>query len=134
MIQTRIARIAGLALVAGIALTSAACSAPAEDSKSQSEVIAPIIVDVNEVDGQTVKVGLNNVIDINADDVTAWSGEIEDPSVAEFIAGTSEGDSKDAAKTNPGVKPLKEGTTKVTMTSTDGKTVTFTVVVEADKM
>lgn len=131
MFNTSLVRVAGIALAAGVALTATACSSPSNDTtpSESTSVIAPIIVDVTQLDGKTVEVAVDNVIDINADDVTAWSAVIADPSIAEFIAGTSEGDSEDALKTNPGIKPLKIGETKVTMTSTDGTTVTFTVVV-----
>lgn len=135
MIKKTALRVAAVALAAGVALTATACSSQAStDTKAASEeaneVISPITVDITSIDGQTIDVGVDNVININADDVTAWSAVIADPAVAEFIAGTSEGDSADALKTNPGIKPLKIGTTEVTMTSTDGTTVTFKVNVK----
>jgi hypothetical protein len=135
MINKTALRVAAVALAAGVALTATACSSQASsDSKTSSEeaneVISPITVDITSLDGQTVDVDVDNVININAADVTAWTAEIADPAIAEFIPGTSEGDTADALKTNPGIKPLKIGTTKVTMTSTDGTTVTFTVNVK----
>lgn len=135
MLKKTSVRIAGVALVAAAALGATACSAQSSDSSSSdspsSQVIAPVIVNVTDLQGKTIEVGLNNMVDIVADDVTAWSGEVTDPLIAEFIAGTSEGDSEDALKTNPGLKPLAAGETTVTMTSTDGTTVTFTLKVIA---
>lgn len=131
MKNTALAKVAGLALVAGVTLTAAACtSTPSEESTSQMDkVIAPIIEDVTMLNGKTVEVGLDNVLVVNADDVTGWTAEIADPSIAEFLPGTSEGDSPDALKTNPGFTPLSIGETKVTMTSSTGETVTFTLKV-----
>lgn len=128
-------RVAAVALAAGVALTATACSSQAStDSKTSSEeaseVISPITVDITSIDGTTIDVDIDNIININAADVTAWTAEIADPAIAEFIPGTSEGDTADALKTNPGIKPLKIGTTEVTMTSTDGTIVTFTVNVK----
>ena len=132
MLNKSITRVAGVALAAGIALTASACSTPAsDDSSSNSTVIAPVIVDIASLDGTTVEVSVDNVVDLVAEDVTAWSGVVADPTIAEFIPGTSEGDTADALKTNPGIQPLVEGETKVTLTSTDGTTVTFTLVVTA---
>ena len=131
MFHTTLAKAAGLALVAGVTLTAAACSsAPAEESTSQMDkVIAPIIEDVTTLDGKTVEVGLDNVLVVNADDVTAWTAEVADPKIAEFVPGTSAGDSPDDLKTNPGFTPREIGETKVTMTSTSGEKVTFTLKV-----
>lgn len=131
MFNNTLIKAAGLALVAGVTLTAAACSStPAEESTSQMDkVIAPIIEDVTSIDGKTVEVGLDNVVVVNADDVTGWTAEIADPSIIEFVPGTSEGESADALKTNPGFTPLKIGETKVTMTSASGDTVTFTIKV-----
>lgn len=135
MINKTALRVAAVALAAGVALTATACSSQASKESSNSseeanQVISPITVDITSIDGQTIDVGIDNVININAEDVTAWSAEIADPTIAEFVAGTSEGDSADALKTNPGIKPLKVGTTEVTMTSTDGTVVKFTVNVK----
>lgn len=135
MINKTALRVAAVALAAGVALTATACSSQASNESSNSseeanQVISPITVDITSIDGQTIDVGIDNVININAEDVTAWSAEIADPTIAEFVAGTSEGDSADALKTNPGIKPLKVGTTEVTMTSTDGTVVKFTVNVK----
>lgn len=131
MLNTTLVRAAGLALVAGVALTASACSAPAEEAETSetTQVIAPIIVDAADLDGQTIEVGIDNVIVINTADVTGWTAEFSDPSIAEFVPGSIEGDSSDPLVENPGIAPLAIGETMVTMTSTDGVTATFTVVV-----
>lgn len=131
MLNTTIVRAAGLALVAGVALTASACSAPAAEPETSetSQVIAPIIVDAADLDGQTIEVGIDNVIVINTTDVTGWTAEFSDPTIAEFVTGSIEGDAADPLVENPGIAPLAIGETMVTMTSTEGVTATFTVIV-----
>jgi hypothetical protein len=92
-------------------------------------VIAPIIIDAADLNGQTIEVGIDNVMVINTVDVTGWTAEFSDPSIAEFVPGSIEGDSSDPLIENPGIAPLAIGETTVTMTSTDGVTATFTLIV-----
>lgn len=131
IMNKKLSALAAIALATGVAFGATACTASSTDTSSDSSVIAPVIVNATDLDGKTVEVQEGNVIDIVADDVTAWTGEVADPTVAEFIAGSSEGTGSDALVMNPGVKALKAGETKVTMTSTDGSTITFTVKVTA---
>jgi len=128
---TTIVRAAGLALVAGVALTASACTTPAADTETSenAQVIAPIIIDAADLNGQTIEVGIDNVMVINTVDVTGWTAEFSDPSIAEFVPGSIEGDSSDPLIENPGIAPLAIGETTVTMTSTDGVTATFTLIV-----
>ena len=74
-----------------------------------SSVLPPIIADLDSIDGNTVEVKVGTHIDLTGDTATYadWTGEIADPPVAEFIAGTDEG----AASFNPGIKGLAPGTT-----------------------
>ena len=90
-------------------------------------VVAPIFVDPATVDGTTVSVPLDNVVVINVDDPTAWTGKVDDESVATFTPGSADG----TATFNPGVQPVTEGTTSVTITDGTGKAHTFTLVVTA---
>jgi hypothetical protein len=131
MLNKPIVRIAGIALAAGAALTASACATPASDTETSesSQVIAPIIIDAADLNGQTIKVGIDNVMVINTSDVTGWTAEFSDPSIAEFVPGSIEGDSADPLIENPGIAPLAIGETTVTMTSTDGVTATFTLIV-----
>ena len=56
-----------------------------------------------------------------------YTAEIADPSILEFVQGKEDG----GATFNPGLKPLKVGTTEVTMTNAQGgiQPLTFTVKV-----
>ncbi|MFB2581021.1 hypothetical protein ACEXQD_07190 [Herbiconiux sp. P15] len=89
----------------------------------------PVIVRITEVEGTTVTVPLGTLLVLaTADDasVTAWSVEIADASVAEFVAGRDDG----SARFNPGLAPRAEGVTEVTLR--DGRTngtVAFTLSV-----
>ena len=120
-----------IALVGAATLGLAACSTASSDTSSDtsseaSQVIAPIIVDTADLNGTTVDLPLNNVMDIvvPADTEADWTASVADPSILEFVAGGSDG----SATFNPGIKPLKAGSTEVTLTnSVTGDTVTFTV-------
>jgi hypothetical protein len=81
-------------------------------------VVAPVTVDANNLQGQTVEVGLNQVLNINTGDlpVDSYTAEIEDPSVIEFVQGRDEG----GATYTPGFTALKVGETDVTMTNEQG--------------
>jgi hypothetical protein len=92
-------------------------------------VVAPVTVSVGDLQGATVDVALNQVININTGDlaVDSYTAEIADPSILEFVQGNEDG----GATFNPGLKPLKVGTTEVTMTNAQGgiQPLTFTVKV-----
>ena len=92
-------------------------------------VVAPVTVSVGDLQGATVDVALNQVININTGDlaVDSYTAEIADPSILEFVQGKEDG----GATFNPGLKPLKVGTTEVTMTNAQGgiQPLTFTVKV-----
>lgn len=135
------ASIAGLVTCAaivsgGLALAGCAASSgtPATSQPTSSEpassgqVVAPVIVDLNDVDGTTVEVAVGNTIDLTGDDETyaEWMAEIGDESIVEFIAGRDDG----SAQFNPGLDALAPGETDVTLDNAEtGKTVTFTVEV-----
>ncbi|MFB7843099.1 hypothetical protein [Microbacterium sp. NPDC056052] len=144
MIRTRLHRsIAGL--VAGAALATAAlglagCSGGATPAESTSSatgttgagVLPPVIADLGSIDGTTVQVPLGNTIDLTGDDkdFTHWTADITDPKILSFVPGKDDG----SAQFNPGLDPLAEGTTKVTMdNSASGAHVDFTVEVTAEK-
>lgn len=101
---------------------SSTATTPAATDGTGAQVIAPVIVDAATVDGTTVQVQLGNVVVVNADDPATWTGEVADTSIATFTPGSDDG----SATFNPGVQPLHEGTTTVTMT--DGTTtISFTL-------
>ena len=110
-----------LALV-GSALILAGCA-------SSSPVVAPVTQDVGSLQGATVDLVVGQVLNIDTGDlaVDSYRGEVEDPDVAEFVAGREE----DGATFNPGVEALAEGTTTVVLSNEDGgiQDVTFTVEV-----
>lgn len=104
-------RLAVAAIAASAVFGLAACSAP-------TPVVAPVTVLVNNLQGETVKVALNQLVNINTESlaVDSYTAKIADPSIAEFVQGRKDG----SAKFNPGLKPLKVGTTKVTLTNEQG--------------
>lgn len=124
---------AGIALLAAVGLATTACgsgSTPTQAGGSSmtapssgTSVIAPVIVDVSTLDRSTVDVTVGNSVDINAEDPTVWTGEV-DSDIAEFTPGSDDG----SAVFNPGVKALSTGTAKVTMTNSEtGESLAFTL-------
>lgn len=115
-------RIALIALVFAAAVGLTAC-APASDGP----VIAPVTMDVNDLQGATVDLVVGQVLNINTGDlaVESYSGTVADPSVAEFVPGRDDG----SATFNPGVEALAVGSTEVVLSNSDGgiQDVTFTV-------
>lgn len=91
--------------------------------------VAPVTVEVNDLQGSTVEVGMYQVLNINTGDlpVDSYTAEIADPSIAEFVQGRDDG----SATYNPGFTPKKVGQTTITMTNEDGgiQPVEFTLVV-----
>ena len=82
-------------------------------------VPAPVTVELSELDGQTVDVPLDSLLNINTGEfeVTAVTVTIDDPEVAEFVPGDDDG----SAQFNPGVRPLAMGQTSVTVTHEQGE-------------
>ena len=120
----RIKRLAAVIAVAAVALTLSACTQPAP-------VVAPVVMDVGDLPGETVELVVGQVLDIDTGSlaVDSYSGEVEDESVAEFTAGREEG----GTTYNPGVTALAEGSTEVVLSNSDGgiQDVTFTVEVSS---
>jgi hypothetical protein len=130
---------ASLALLIALPLGLAACSTPsavplpdptASGAPITDPVPAPTIATPESLAGTTVEVPINSqlVLDIGDLDVESFTAEIADPTVAEFIQGSSV---KGDQMFRPGVKPLKVGTTTVTLTNKDTTIapVTFTLTV-----
>lgn len=97
----------------GVVLGLSACGPTIIDP-----VPAPVSVMIDELDGQTVDVPLDSVLNINVGDadVTAFTATIDDPAIAEFQPGEDDG----SARFNPGVRPLAVGETAVTITDESG--------------
>lgn len=102
-------------------------------SQSNEPVIAPVTMDAGDLQGETVELIVDQVLNINTGDlaVESYSGEVADPAVAEFVAGYTDG----SATFNPGVRALSVGTTEVVLSNSDGgiQDVTFTVEVTEKK-
>lgn len=120
----RITRFAAAAVVAALAIVLSACAS--------DPVIAPVTENVNDLQGATVELVVGQVLDIDTGSlaVDSYRGAVEDPAVAEFVAGRDEG----GATYNPGVEALAPGSTTVVLSNSDGgiQDVTFTVEVSAD--
>ena len=89
---------------------------------SGSKVVAPVLVDPTLV--TYTSVALTNVVVFTVPDPDKWSATIADPTIVSFTAGGNQG----TYTTNPGLKPLKKGTTIVTLDH-NGTSIAFTVVV-----
>jgi hypothetical protein len=115
------------AAVFSLSACSTATSTPESSETTEetgSTVIAPVIVDVADLDGATVDVQEGNFIDVlvPADSEALWTAKIADSMVVSFAPGGTDG----SAVFNPGFEALAAGKTEVTMT--DGMTTaTFTV-------
>jgi hypothetical protein len=92
-------------------------------------VIAPVTMDVGDLQGTTVELVVGQALNITTGDlaVDSYTGEIDDPTVAEFVPGREDG----SATYNPGVLALAPGSTEVVLSNTDGgiQDVTFSVSV-----
>lgn len=92
-------------------------------------VVAPVTVKIADIDGTTVRVALNQVVNLDPGSlaVDSYSGTVADPSIATFTKGAKTGE----AKFNPGLTPHKVGTTEVTLSNKDGgiQDVEFTLTV-----
>jgi hypothetical protein len=110
-------------LVAATALLGLAGCAPA------APVVAPITVSVGDLQGTTVDVPADSMLNIKTGDlaVDSYTATIADTSIAEFVQGKKDG----SATFDPGLKPLKVGETEVTLANADGgiEKVTFTLKV-----
>src|SRR3982751_213264 len=112
----RTARVIAVAasLALGLSLLSG-CSTPSSPS---TPVVAPVVVKIGDIDGTTVTVALNQVVDLDTGSlsVTSYSGTVADTSIATFTPGHKDGD----AEFNPGLTPHKVGTTEVTLSNSNG--------------
>ncbi len=85
-------------------------------------VVAPILVDPTIVKDATV--ALTNVVVFTVPDPDKWSATVTDPTIVSFTPGGNQG----TYTTNPGLKPLKKGSTTVTLDH-NGTLITFSVTV-----
>lgn len=120
--RVKISRLLGVAaIVAALGLSGCA--------QGYDPVIAPVTMDVNDLQGATVELVVDQVLNINTGDlaVDSYSGEVADTSIAEFVAGYEQ----DGTTYNPGIRALSDGATTVVLSNSDGgiEDVTFTVEV-----
>lgn len=112
-----------------VALVFAASLVALAGCAASDPVIAPVTRDVGDLQGATVELEVGQVLDIDTGDlaVDSYSGDVSDPSVAEFVEGREEG----GTTFDPGVEGLAEGKTEVVLSNEDGgiQDVTFTVEV-----
>jgi hypothetical protein len=111
-----------LVLAAALAAGLSACS-----TASQHPVVEPVTRSAGSLQGATVKLPLDAILNISTGSLspTSYSADIAQPTIAQFTKGTKSG----TLETNPGIRPLKVGETKVTLKNANGgiQWVTFTV-------
>jgi hypothetical protein len=123
----RTARVLAVTAALALGLTAlSGCSAPTSPS---TPVVAPVVVKIGDISGTTVKVALNQVVDLDTGSlsVTSYSGKVADTSIATFTKGRKD----NGAEFNPGLTPHKVGTTEVTLSNSNGgiQNVEFTLTV-----
>lgn len=130
-----------LATAALLTVTLSACGGSSNENPDPSgstteapiggDVIAPVTMGVNELQGAKVDLVVGQVLNINTEslEVDSYTAQIADPKIAEFV----QGDKSGSAVLNPGVAALAEGTTKVILENEQGgiQPLEFTVVVTA---
>ncbi|KAA9135878.1 hypothetical protein [Microbacterium caowuchunii] len=129
----KLTRIAACAVLAAAALSLAACATSAAPAPTASsiggDVIAPVTMAADDLQGATVDLLVGQVLNITTGDlaVDSYTGQVADAEVATFVEGRTDG----SAEFNPGVEAVGAGTTDVTMTNSDGgiQPLRFTVVV-----
>ena len=124
-------------VAAAIGLTGCASASTPAATTSASEttiggdVIAPVTMSVNELQGETVDLLVGQVLNINTDSmaVDSYTAEIADEKVARFTQGREDG----SATFNPGIEGLAAGETEVVLTNRNGgiQPLRFTVIVTA---
>jgi hypothetical protein len=128
----KITAITALAAAATFGLSACATSTDSDsdsDNSSTSQLVGPVVVDVAMLDGTTVEVNVDQVVDITTGDLDPadFTGKVADSKIAKFTAGGPDG----SATFNPGVTGLSMGSTDVELTNTKtGDVITFTVVVK----
>ena len=123
----RVGAVAAIAFAAVGGLTACSNAAPAPtESAVGSNVVSPIQIPVTEANGKTYDIPMNSMGYLNVAEATEgdWAASFSKSGVVEFTKGGTDGD----ATFVPGLTPVAEGTTEVTLTdSVTGETVTFTV-------
>lgn len=116
-----------LSAVGVVAAVIALSGCSQQQQQPLNPVIAPVTVEVGDLQGETVDLIVGQTLNINTGDlpVESYSATVADPAIAEFSAGYTDG----SATFNPGLKALAVGSTKVVLANSDGgiEDVTFTI-------
>ena len=121
--------VASLSAMGAFGLTACASGGTSDGSSA----LPPVIVEIDSLDGTTVEVPEGGSVDLTGDDetYTAWTADIADPDVVEFVPGRDDG----SAQFNPGLTATSVGETDVTLENGEtGDSVTFTVEVVPESM
>lgn len=129
----RITKLLTAAVIAVAAVSLSACSSSTTTDTPETpiggDIITPVSMDANDLQGATVDLIVGQILNINTGDLAtdSYTGEIADTAVAKFVQGSS----TEGAELNPGVEALAVGETAVTMTNEQGgiQPLEFTVVV-----
>lgn len=109
--------------------STATTTATTTETPIGGDVVAPVTMNVNQLQGATVSLVVGQVLNIDTGSLPldSYQGEVANTSVASYINGYSNG----GAQFSPGVTAVAPGTTAVTMTNSQGgiQPLTFTVVV-----
>ena len=123
----RVGAVAAIAFAAVGGLTACSTPAPApSESAVGSDIVSPIQIPVAEANGNTYDIPMNSTGYLNVATGTEaeWSATFSMAGVVEFTEGGTDGGSTMV----PGLTPVAEGTTEVTLTnSATSESVTFTV-------
>lgn len=117
---------AAATVLLGAALVS--CSGTS-DGPVGGDVIAPVTMGVNELQGERVELIVGQALNIDTESlaVDSYAGEVADDSVARFTPGRID----TSAEFNPGVFAVAPGETSVVLTNEQGgiQPLEFTVIV-----
>lgn len=122
-------RVWGIGCAAALLLVSLAGCGTSAEAPIGGDIVAPVTLGVNELQGETVELVVGQALNIDTESlaVDSYTGKVTDPAVAEFVPGK-----KDAsAEFHPGVTALAPGVTEVTLTNDQGgiQPLVFTVEV-----
>ena len=112
-----------VSLALGLSLSS--CSDTTNKDEEATEALPPVIVELDQLDGETFEITADRPLVVNAPEPAGWQGETADPSVAAFVPGKLE----ETAEYNPGFEAVGPGSTNASMTGPDGNTYSFEIVV-----
>lgn len=119
----------GVAITAALSLTGCTTTTTnqPETTGVMNEVVAPVTVNIADMQNGEVEVDAGNVVSVNVgmSEVSSWKAKISDETIVEFTPGAE----LDTYNTNPSFKGLKKGSTEVTMFN-DVNDVTFTITVK----